>query len=180
MQWCTDFGRPVKKSPSLHGRKSTPTPKFLGTAEAYFVRHIGQNFQISLIYAFIHHWVSVVRAVMFTLKQTHRENGSVTITMAQENAVRSQPQMPMPTSLSWAMRERKKDYDGPGEGGKKPTTLFFSRSSGQQPRHCHLWLASYCLLLGHPNHHAASFPMCLFQGKHHWMPALHLKTLWKH
>ena len=49
LQWCTDYGRPVKKSPSLHGRKSTATPKFLGTAEAYFVRHIGQNFQISLI-----------------------------------------------------------------------------------------------------------------------------------
>ena len=40
-------------SPSLNGRKSTPTPKSLGTAEAYFVCHIGQNFQISLIYAFI-------------------------------------------------------------------------------------------------------------------------------
>ena len=45
--------RPVRKSPSLHGQKSTPTPKFLGTAEAYFVCHIGQNFQISLNYAFI-------------------------------------------------------------------------------------------------------------------------------
>ena len=33
--------------------KSTLTPKFLGTAEAYFVCHIGPNFQISLIYAFI-------------------------------------------------------------------------------------------------------------------------------
>ena len=48
-----DYGCPVRKSPSLHGRKSTPTPKFLGTAEAYFVCHIGPNFQISLIYAFI-------------------------------------------------------------------------------------------------------------------------------
>ena len=49
-------------------------------------------------------------AVMFTLKQTHRENGSVTITMAQETAVRSQPQIPMPTSLSWATRkEREKE-----------------------------------------------------------------------
>ena len=26
---ATDYGRPVRKSPSLHGRKSTPTPKFL-------------------------------------------------------------------------------------------------------------------------------------------------------
>ena len=43
---------PVRKSPSLHGRKSTPTPKFLVTAEAYFVCHC-PNFQISLIYVFI-------------------------------------------------------------------------------------------------------------------------------
>ena len=33
--------------------KFTPTTKFLGTAKAYFVCHIGPNFQISLIYAFI-------------------------------------------------------------------------------------------------------------------------------
>ena len=39
--------------PSLHGKKSFPTPKFLGMAEACFVCHIGPNFQISLIYAFI-------------------------------------------------------------------------------------------------------------------------------
>ena len=43
----------MRKSPLLHGRKSTPTPKFLGTAKAYFVCHIGPNFQLSLIYAFI-------------------------------------------------------------------------------------------------------------------------------
>ena len=49
----TDYGRPVRKPPSLHGRKSTPTPKFLGTAEGYFVWHISPKFQISLIYAFI-------------------------------------------------------------------------------------------------------------------------------
>ena len=49
----TDCKRPVRKSPSLHGRKSDPHPKFLGTAEAYFVCHIGPKFQISLIYAFI-------------------------------------------------------------------------------------------------------------------------------
>ena len=49
----TDYGRQERKKPSLHGRKFTPTPKFLGTAEAYFVCHIGPNFQISLIYAFI-------------------------------------------------------------------------------------------------------------------------------
>ena len=50
----TDYGHPaVRKSSSLDGWKSTPTPKFLGTAKAYFVCHIGPNFQISLIYAFI-------------------------------------------------------------------------------------------------------------------------------
>ena len=38
---------------ALHGRKFNPNPKFLGTAEAYFVCHIGPKFQISLIYAFI-------------------------------------------------------------------------------------------------------------------------------
>ena len=58
-------GRPVEKSPSLHGRKSTPTPKFLGTAKAYFVCHIGPNFQISLIYAFIGCPQSVVLGIQF-------------------------------------------------------------------------------------------------------------------
>jgi hypothetical protein len=53
MAYGTDCGRPVRKSPSLHGRKSTPTPKYLGTAEAYFFCDIGPNFQISLIYAFV-------------------------------------------------------------------------------------------------------------------------------
>ena len=33
----TDYGLPERKLPSLNGRKSTPTPKYLGTAEAYFV-----------------------------------------------------------------------------------------------------------------------------------------------
>ena len=49
----TDYGRPESNKPSLHGRKFTPTPKFLGMAAAYFVYHIGPIFQISLIYAFI-------------------------------------------------------------------------------------------------------------------------------
>ena len=48
-----DYGRPERKKPSLHGRKFTPTPKFLGTAKAYFVCHFGPIFQISLIYAHI-------------------------------------------------------------------------------------------------------------------------------
>ena len=37
---------------ALHGWKLNPNPKFLGTAEAYYVCHIGLIFQISLIYAF--------------------------------------------------------------------------------------------------------------------------------
>ena len=48
----TNYGRPVRKSPLLHGRKSTPTPKFLGVAKAYFICHIGPNF-FSLIYVLI-------------------------------------------------------------------------------------------------------------------------------
>ena len=60
MVYSTDYGRPVRKSPSLHGQKSTPNPKFLGTAEAYFVGHIGQNFHISLIYTFMGCPMSVV------------------------------------------------------------------------------------------------------------------------
>ena len=49
----TDYRHPVRKSPSLHGRKSTSVSKFLGVAKAYFFCQIGANFQISLIYAFI-------------------------------------------------------------------------------------------------------------------------------
>ena len=49
----TDYGRPERKQPSLHGRKFNPNYKFLGTAKAYFVCHIGTIFQVSLIYAFI-------------------------------------------------------------------------------------------------------------------------------
>ena len=30
----TDYGRRVRKLPSLHGQKLTPTPEFLGMAEA--------------------------------------------------------------------------------------------------------------------------------------------------
>ena len=48
----TDFGCPV--------RKSSPTPKFLGTAEAYLVCDISPNFQISLIYAFIGYPWSII------------------------------------------------------------------------------------------------------------------------
>ena len=51
--FATDYERPVRKPPSLHAQKLTPTSKFLGTAKAYFVCHIGPIFQISFIYAFI-------------------------------------------------------------------------------------------------------------------------------
>ena len=53
MFWSTDYGRPERKQPSLHGQKFNPNPKFLGMAAAYFVCHICLIFQISLIYAFI-------------------------------------------------------------------------------------------------------------------------------
>ena len=43
----------AQRGNSLHCRKFTPTPKFLGTVKAYFVCHISPIFQISLIYAFI-------------------------------------------------------------------------------------------------------------------------------
>ena len=46
--WFTDYGHPEAKYHSLHSRKFNPNPKCLGTAEAYFVCHIGPNFQISL------------------------------------------------------------------------------------------------------------------------------------
>ena len=49
----TDYRRLLRKSPSLHGRKLTPTPKFFATAKAYFVCHIGPNFHFILIYIFI-------------------------------------------------------------------------------------------------------------------------------
>ena len=39
----TDYGHPEKKLPSLNGGKFTPTLKFLGMIEAYFVCHIGPN-----------------------------------------------------------------------------------------------------------------------------------------
>ena len=42
----TDYRRPEKKQPSLHGQKFNPNPKFLGTAKAYFVSNIGPIFQI--------------------------------------------------------------------------------------------------------------------------------------
>jgi len=63
----TDYGHPVRKSPSLHGRKSNPNPKLLGTAEAYFISHIGPKSQISLIYAFIGCLLSVCMLIRNSL-----------------------------------------------------------------------------------------------------------------
>ena len=62
----TDYGRPESKSPSLHGWKFNPNPKFLGTAEADFVCHIGPIFQIPLIYAFIGslYYVPLLKVIM--------------------------------------------------------------------------------------------------------------------
>ena len=59
----TDYGRPERKQPSLHGRKFTPTPKFLDAAKAYFDCHIGPNFQVSLIHAFIRCPQSVILVI---------------------------------------------------------------------------------------------------------------------
>jgi hypothetical protein len=53
MHGITDYGRPVWKLRSLHGRKSNPNPKGLGMAKAYFVCYNDPMFKISLIYAFI-------------------------------------------------------------------------------------------------------------------------------
>ena len=64
----TDYGRPERKQPSLHGRKFTPTPKFLGTAVEYFVCHTGPIFQISLIYVFIGCPQSVVQTHQTTIR----------------------------------------------------------------------------------------------------------------
>ena len=55
----TDYGRPVRKSPPLHTRKSTLTPKFLGTAKAYFVCLIGPILQT--FFDLCLHWVSLFR-----------------------------------------------------------------------------------------------------------------------
>ena len=55
----TDYGRPERKLPALHGHKFNPNPKFLGTAEAYFVCHIDPIIQMR-IFDLCLHWVSVV------------------------------------------------------------------------------------------------------------------------
>ena len=57
--WGRNYGHLVRKSPSLHGWKSNPSPKFLNTAEAYFVCHIGPNF-----FDLCLHWVSIVHETL--------------------------------------------------------------------------------------------------------------------
>ena len=52
-----DYGRPVRKSPTLHSPKSIPTSKVLSTTEAYFVCHI----RFSDFFDLCLHWMSVVR-----------------------------------------------------------------------------------------------------------------------
>ena len=59
MLFSTDYGRPERKEPSLHGRKFTPTPKFLGTAEGKFC--LPHRPKFSDFFDFFLHWVSVVR-----------------------------------------------------------------------------------------------------------------------
>ena len=66
-----DYGRPVKKSTSLHSLKSNPNPTYLVTAEAYFVCHISPNFQISLIFAFIGSPLSVLDPVIIKELPSH-------------------------------------------------------------------------------------------------------------
>ena len=73
---------PSEEIPSLHGRKSTPTPKFLGAAKAYFVCHIGPNFQLSLIYA-VELWILVIcqksrscMTTVLTVQTTDRNNNT--------------------------------------------------------------------------------------------------------
>ena len=57
--WPTDYRRPVRKSTSLHCPKSTPTAKFLGTAEAYFC--LPHQLKFSDFFDLCLHWVSIVR-----------------------------------------------------------------------------------------------------------------------
>ena len=59
--------------------------------------------------------------IFITLKHTQSENGKVTITMTQEKAVRSHPQIPMPMSPSLAGRKEKKL-----RVGQKVRKTFFS------------------------------------------------------
>ena len=77
-----DYGCPVRKLSLLHGWKSTPSTKFLGTAEAYFVCHIGNlphQPKFSDFFDLCLHWLSIVhdpdagtRLENMELLQVHR------------------------------------------------------------------------------------------------------------
>ena len=55
----TDNGRRVRKSPSLHGRKSTPNPNFLVTSRS--ISFLPHRPKFSYFFDLYLHWVSVVR-----------------------------------------------------------------------------------------------------------------------
>jgi hypothetical protein len=58
----TDYGRPEKKLPSLHGRKFNPNPKFLGTLESGI--NVGPTFinfgSFSRPYGLIREYIKVI------------------------------------------------------------------------------------------------------------------------
>ena len=68
MLYTTDYGPPVRKSPSPHGRKSTPTPKFFGSAKAYFVCHMHRS-KFSDFFDCCLHWKSIVRVMYHSTKR---------------------------------------------------------------------------------------------------------------
>ena len=57
----TDYGRPERKKPSLHGRKFTPNPKIFRYGGSIFCLPHRPNF--SDIFDLCLHWVSVVRGL---------------------------------------------------------------------------------------------------------------------
>ena len=68
--YCTDYGRPVRKSPSLHSRKSTPTLKLYGHS-IFCLPHwpkFSDFFDLCL------HWVSVVRGLLHILAAVFRQD----------------------------------------------------------------------------------------------------------
>ena len=65
--WClmglsTDYGRPVRKSPSLQSQKSNPNPKFIDTVyNGRSIFCLPHRPKISDFFDVCLHWVSVVR-----------------------------------------------------------------------------------------------------------------------
>ena len=62
IQFSTDYKHPVRKSPKLHCRKSTTTPKCLGTERSIFCLPYRPKF--SDFFDLHLHWLSVVRAIL--------------------------------------------------------------------------------------------------------------------